>query len=151
MTKESAAEVALDLAGVLEDASDGSHTIILHIFDNSIYKSEVDGELSDSVRINRKHHIEGKLVVLDHTDFKQLFETALPIIGSCTGSNVILLGPLPRYLLNKCCTDTSHITNFGDKEYLAKLGNDIRDLGKLLRNLTHTRRLKRKRSSTRQY
>ena len=101
MTKESAAEVALDLAGVLEDASDGSHTIILHIFDNSIYKGEVDGELSDSVRINRKHHIEGKLVVLDHTDFKRLFET---IIGSCTGSNVILLGPLPRYLLNKCCT-----------------------------------------------
>ena len=83
MTKESAAEVALDLAGVLEDASDGSHTIILHIFDNSIYKSEVDGELSDSVRINRKHHIEGKLVVLDHTDFKRLFETALPILRSC--------------------------------------------------------------------
>ena len=81
--------------------------------------------------------------MLDHYEFKQLFETALPILQSCTGSNIILLGPLPRYLLNKCCTDPSHITNFGDKEYLAKLGNDIRDLGKLLRNLTHTRRLKR--------
>ena len=72
-------------------------------------------------------------------DFKLLFETALPF----TGSNIILLGPLPRYLLNKCCSDTNHITNFGEKEYLAKLGNNIRDLGKLLRNLTHTRRLKR--------
>ena len=99
----------------------------------------MNGELSDPVRINRKHYIEGKLVVLDHTDFKLLFETALPF----TGSNIILLGPLPRYLLNKCCSDTNHITNFGEKEYLAKLGNNIRDLGKLLRNLTHTRRLKR--------
>ena len=64
LTKESAAEVALDLAGVLDDATDGSHSIVLHIFDNSIYKGEVDGKLSNPIRINRKHHIEGKIVVL---------------------------------------------------------------------------------------
>ena len=143
LTKESAAEVALDLAGVLDDATDGSHTIVLHIFDNSIYKGKVGGELTDPVQINRKYHIEGKLVVMDHPEFKWLFETALPIFWSCTSSNIILLGPLPRYLLSKCCTEPSHVTNFGEKEYLAKLGNDIRDLGKLLRNLVHTRRLKR--------
>ena len=114
LTKESAAEVALDLAGVLDDATDGSHTIVLHIFDNSIYKGEAGGELTDPVRINRKYHIEGKLVVLDHPEFKRLFETALPIFRSCTGSNIILLGPLPRYLLSKCCTEPSHVTNFGE-------------------------------------
>ena len=73
---------------------------------------------------------------------KQLFETALPINRSCSGSNVILLGPLPRFLLNKCCEDPTHITNFDEKEYLSKMGNDIRDLGKQLRNMGHIRRLK---------
>ena len=95
MTIESAAEVALALAGVLEDASDGSHTIILPIFATSIYKGEVDCELSDPVRINRKHHIEDKLVVQDHTDFKQLFETTLPIIQSWLAQTSSCWGPSP--------------------------------------------------------
>ena len=38
--------------------------------------------------------------------------------------------------------DPSHITNFGDSGYTGKMGNDIRELGKQLRNLAHMRRLK---------
>ena len=110
--------------------------------DNSIHEGEVDGELTDPVKLHKTYHIKGKLGLVDHADFKKLFETALPIIMSCVGSNIILLGPLPRFLLNKCCSDSSHITNFDDKKYLEKMGKDIRDIGKLLRNLAHTRRLK---------
>ena len=143
LSKESAVELAQDLTGVLEDADKGTHTVVLHLFDNSIFKGEVDGELTDPFKIGKKFHISGKLQLINHADFKQLFETALPIIRSCSGSKVILLGPLPRFLLNKCCTDPTHITNFDEKEYLSKLGNDIRDLGKHLRNMAHMRRLKR--------
>ena len=117
--------------------------MVLHLFDNSIFKGEVDGELTDPFKIGKKFHISGKLQLINHADFKQLFEMTLPIIRRCSGSNVILLGPLPRFLLNKCCTDPTHITNFDEKEYLSKLGNDIRDLGKHLRNMAHMRRLKR--------
>ena len=143
LSKDSAAELAHDLTGVLEDADEGSHTVVLHLFDNSIFKGEVDGELTDPFKIGRKFHIRGKLQVTTHADFKQLFEMALPIIRSCSGYNVILLGPLPRFLLNKCCSDPTHISNFEEKDYLSKLGTDIRDLGKHLRNLVHMRRLKR--------
>ena len=117
MLKDSAADLAQDLSGVLEEASEGSHTVILHLFDNSIYKGEVDSELTDPVKLNRKYHVRGKLKLIDNADFKNLFETALPIIHACRSSNVILLGPLPRFLLNKCCVDLSHITNFGDSGY----------------------------------
>ena len=142
LSKDSAADLAQDLSGVLEDASEGSHTVILHLFNNSIYKGEVDGELTDPVKLSRKFHVRGKLKLIDNADFKNLFETALPIIRACRGSNVLLLGPLPRFLLNKCCEDLSHITNFGESGYTGKMGNDIRELGKQLRNLAHMRRLK---------
>ena len=142
LTKESAADLAQDLSGVLEEASEESHTVLLHLFDNSIYKGEVDGELTDPIKLSRKFHIRGKLKLTDNADFKNLFEMALLIIRACCGSNVILLGPLPRFLLNKCCEDPSHSANFGENGYIGKMGNDIRELGKHLRNLAHLIRLK---------
>ena len=56
-----AAELAHDLTGVLEDGDEGSHTVVLHLFDNSIFKGEVDGELTDPFKIGKKFHISGKL------------------------------------------------------------------------------------------
>ena len=103
LSKDSAADLAQDLSGVLEDASEGSHTVILHLFDNSIYKGEVDGELTDPVKLSRKYHIRGKLKLTDNADFKNLF---------------------------------------GESGYIGKMGNNIRELGKQLRNLAHLRRLK---------
>ena len=108
---------------------------MLHLFDNSIYKGEVDGELTDPIKLNGTYPI--KLKLIDSSAFNQLFETALPVIKCCIGFSIILLGPLPRYLLNKCCEDPSHINNFVSTEYLAKMSNNI----KLLRNLVHKRRL----------
>ena len=116
--------------------------MVLHLFDNAIFKGETDRELTDPFKLGKKFHISGKLRVITRADFKQLFQMALQIIQSCSGTNVILLGPLPRFLLNKCCSDPDHITNFEEKDYLSKLGNDIRDLGKHLGNLVHMRRLK---------
>ena len=78
---------------------------MLHLFENSIYKGEVDGELTDPIKLNGTYPI--KLKLIDSSAFKQLFETAFPII-SCSSSNILLLGPLPRYFLNKCCDDPNN-------------------------------------------
>ena len=80
LSKDSAAELAHDLNGVLDDADEGSHTVVLHLFDNAIFKGETDRELTDPFKLGKKFHISGKLRVITHADFKQLFEMALPII-----------------------------------------------------------------------
>ena len=61
LSDNSAAEMAQDIAGVLEDEYDGSHTLVLHLVDNAIFKGEVNGELADPIKINGTYHIKGKL------------------------------------------------------------------------------------------
>ena len=142
LTTESAAELAHDISCVLEDAEDNSFTIVLHLFDNSIYKGLSDGELTDAFKLKGSYHIKGELQLISSTELKSLFETALPIMRACSGSNIILLGPLPRYVNKKCCDEASHITNFGTPEYVASMASSIREMGKQLRNMAHIRRLK---------
>ena len=50
LSKDSAAELAHDLNGVLDDADEGSHTVVLHLFDNAIFKGEVNGKLADPIK-----------------------------------------------------------------------------------------------------
>ena len=66
----------------------------------------------------------------------------MPILRTARGANVILVGPLPRYAVDRCCTDTSHITNFGDSDYLAQMAEKLKNLAKNIKNLTFMRRLK---------
>ena len=83
LSDNSAAEMAQDIAGVLEDEYDGSHTLVLH-------KGEVNGELAEPIKINGTYHIKGKLRLVDSATFKLLFESALPILRACSASNIIL-------------------------------------------------------------
>ena len=66
----------------------------------------------------------------------------MPILRTVRGANVILVGPLPRYAVDRCCADTSHITNFGDSDYLAQMADKLKNLAKNIKNLTFMRRLK---------
>ena len=127
---QSADELAHDISSVLVDVEDDSHTVVLHLLDNSIFKREVDNELTDPIKLNGSYHVRGELQLIDSLEMKRLFETALPILRACTGANTILLGPLPRYLITKCCEDKSHITNFTNPNYVAEMARHIRDLGK---------------------
>ena len=76
--------------------------VILHLFDNSIYNSTVDGESAEPLKLNGKFHIIGDLQVGSGHQIKQLFELAMPIIRAASGSRIILLGPLPRYVVVPC-------------------------------------------------
>ena len=98
LSDNSAAEMAQDIAGVLEDEYDGSHTLVLHLVDNAIFKGEVNGELADPIKINGTYHIKGKLRLVDSATFKLLFESALPILRACSASNIILLVRAPAAL-----------------------------------------------------
>ena len=73
---------------------------------------------------------------------KQLFELAMPILRAARGSRVILLGPLPRYVVGPCCNSAEHITNFSSEEYVKTIRNSLKDVGIQLKNLLQTRRIK---------
>ena len=51
---------------------------------------------------------------------------------------IIIIGPLPWYAVEKCCTEQGHITNFDDPEYGRLIGEGVKEVGIHLRNLLHT-------------
>ena len=66
----------------------------------------------------------------------------MPILRAARGSRVILLGPLPRYVVGPCCNSPEHITNFSSEEYVKDIRNSLKDVGIQLKNLLQTRRIK---------
>ena len=70
---------------------------------------------------------------------KEPFETALPICRAARGSEILLLGPLPRYAVARCCEDPSHLTNFEEDGYVEGTKDRIKEVGKQLKNQLHMR------------
>ena len=103
-------------------------------------------DLSDTqvepVKLDSGYHIPGKLEIVDAKLVKELFDTAMPVLRAARGAEVLIVGPLQRYLQQLCCLDNSHITNFEDSDYATSIAGAIKEVGIHLRNLLHTRRLK---------
>jgi hypothetical protein len=63
-------------------------------------------------------YFEGDLSIANETAFRELFTMATQIIKAAVGNIINQLIPLPRYLLEKCCSDTlSHHANKQDDRY----------------------------------
>ena len=91
----------------------------------------MDGDIwSDPVKQGGKYHILGKLDKIGDAELKILFEAAMPILRTVRGANVILVGPLPRLAVDKCCADSTHITNFADSDYLAQMAEKLKNIAK---------------------
>ena len=59
----------------LEDA-----TVILNLFDNSIYKSGSSTSPTEPLRLNRSYHLLGELNMVSEDEFKRIFEDTIPIL-----------------------------------------------------------------------
>ena len=64
------------------------------------------------------------------------------ILLAARGVEIIIIGPLPCFLVRKCCNDQGHIINFEDSNYGRMIGEAVKEVGIHLRNLLHMRRIK---------
>ena len=89
-----------------------------------------------------KYHILGDLQILIGHKLKLLFETAMPILRAARGARIILVGPLPQYIVGRCCSDSSHITNYDEDDYVKHISNTLKEVGIQLKNMLQMRRIK---------
>jgi hypothetical protein len=61
-------------------------------------------------------------------DMKEIFLLLLPLIKAARGKKIIIMGPMPRYLLARCCASSSHLTNRTGEEYIDQMIQAIRDV-----------------------
>ena len=66
----------------------------------------------------------------------------MPVFRAARGAEILVIGPLQRYIMQKCCGNPGHITNFADQDYRTAIAGAIKEVGIHLRNLIHTRRIK---------
>ena len=60
----SAHDLASDIEGILKDEACEDITVVLQLYDNAIYKAEVDGVVTDHQKISGKYHVPGKLILV---------------------------------------------------------------------------------------
>jgi len=89
--------------------------LVLQILDNDLYfGAGEEGEAKAPYKsFDKKYYIEGKLAVATEEMLKDRFIDAMPIFRAGRELPTVLVGPLPRYAMAKCCDNEAHVTNFG--------------------------------------
>ena len=141
LTEENAATLANSLKTAA--SNNPSATVILQLYDSSVYYSSTGpGERSLPRRGQDGHyHVPGDLVMADWPTFKQIFASSLPLIRAGGKLKKVLLSPLPRFIMGRCCPDTGHLKNFGTKEYVRAMGNTLAEIDDWVRDLAFSKRI----------
>jgi hypothetical protein len=86
--------------------------------------------------------VEGELKMISKEDMKELFILILPLIKAARGLKVIIMGPMPRYLIAKCCENPGHVTNRNTDSYIDGMIQGIKDVYSWINSTIFLRRIK---------
>jgi hypothetical protein len=132
-----AADMASEIAEICSELPSENTVVVCQLFDNSIYyRAREEGEkLLPKKGLDRRYHVEVHLHIVNRYDFRELFLLASDIIRAANRKLVILQIPLPRYLLEKCCTDPGHIVNKYDQSYEVTMRTALTNIASWLRSM----------------
>ncbi len=141
ISADSVAELVDTLENVLPSVAWDSASVVLQLFDNSIYMvggPEGEKRLPSKDR-SGTYHIDGSLVVADKPTIKGLVNLTVPLLKSLGNSRKLFLTPLARYWVSPCCNDTQHHINYRLPGYLPRLGDSIHLLRDSIRDSLFTK------------
>jgi hypothetical protein len=111
-----------NMVSIVKEKAADSVAFVFNLFGNSSVRFEqFDGTSALPFKSNGKFHLAGKVVVTPPEIFKKIVENITPILKATGNKPCIILPPLPRYLLSRCCGDTNHCTNANDKDFSESL------------------------------
>ncbi len=73
-------------------------------------------------------HVNGALVVAPERALQHSIEHLKRIVDELAEFDLFIISPVTRYVFNPCCTNTSHVTNFGEPDFLSNLISDLTKL-----------------------
>ena len=118
-------------------------TVIFQLYDNgTYYSSTAPGERSLPRKgEDGKYHVPGELVMADWPTFKLVFASSIPLLRAAGKNRKIILSPLPRYIMGRCCKNTDHLKNFGTQEYPKLMGTVLAEMDDWIRDLAYSKRI----------
>jgi hypothetical protein len=119
---ESIVEIKEKLDALNLSASD---TVVLDLLSNSAYMgTDVNGLPSPEERAgDGRYHIPGSLTTAPPTILKKVLEVCSTLAETIKQSNVLLVCPIPRYVMGSCCTDSAHIENRKSEDFEDELAD----------------------------
>ena len=72
-----------------------------------------------------KYHISGHLEAAPYAMLKRRFAAIRPILEAAGARPIIIISPLPRFLLKGCCDSATHIPNLSSPDYRRNLEDSI--------------------------
>jgi uncharacterized membrane protein YgcG len=119
--------------------------VVLFCLDNSCYMGlNEDGSMnpiSKCVEGDDGYHVKGALVVAPDRSLRQALEQKKRIIAACGNHPVFVISPWLRYARCPCCSELTHVTNFGDADFIATLLADLTKLRYHIRKELHPVRI----------
>jgi hypothetical protein len=111
-----------------------SDTVVLDLLSNSAYMgTDVNGLPSPAERAgDGRYHILGSLTTAPPTILKKVLEVCNTLAEKVKQSNVLLVCPIPRYVMGSCCTDPTHIENRNSEEFEDELADCLEQHKKVL-------------------
>jgi len=120
-TRDSLADAArqVDNLRVAED-----DIVVLDIWSNSAFMGTDDFGLPirpSKMSNDGRYHVPGNLQAAPRTLFEKILQDAMPVLDAAREGKLTIVIPVPRYILNKCCTAAGHISNFGQDAYMTEI------------------------------
>jgi hypothetical protein len=94
-------------------------TVVLDLLSNAAFiGTDDDGLPTPASRAgDGSYHIIGSLTTSPPTALKRALSNCNSPCGVLSGSKVLLVCPIPRYVTKGCCEDLTHVTNISGPEY----------------------------------
>ncbi len=118
------------MAERMSDQEPANTVVVIQLLDNITFECHLEN--CDKTLPNRgddgKFHVEGERKVFGKNSLRDLFMKMQPIFKAIKGFRGIVLSPLPRCLLSRCCSIPVHITNSKRSTYAGDMGTGLREL-----------------------
>ena len=121
-----AAHVAMELA-------DKPYTsVIYHFLDNYFYfnQSEDGSKRPAKKGLDGGYHFEGDVVLADKDGQFGILKLCEPLWEVAKGKNMVVVGPMARFITDSCCEDSTHAANRNNTDFYNKMIGALRKLQK---------------------
>ena len=110
--------------------------VIFQLLDSSMYlaRTEEGGLAPAKCGADGIYHVEGESTLAPKEFQYGIFQMIKPILEAAGARPIILISPLPRFLLKGCCDSSSHIPNLSSPDYRRNLEDSIFDCRKNLKD-----------------
>jgi hypothetical protein len=96
--------------------------IVLDLFGNCSFRYEnFDGTQSLPFKEGGKFHMAGPVVACNDDIFRRITRSLAPVLLSAQKEIKIIIPPLPRYIFDSCCGNTTHCSNIHNEGHAEKI------------------------------